>query len=401
MAFWLLGLLSLGLLIALSWALSELYSLKVAAPDPRVAARGAPVDNLDELLTMLLALHEYGISRTGAVSREELCGLFLENACVLTHSTRGTVMLLDDEKGTLSVVSAKSITHAARALELKPGEGLAGRAMRSGRPLFLPEPKSDPRFVPTPEGGGPEEPILSVPMMLKGKAVGVLNIHDTAGTLAADDIKLKFLSLLAGEAAAVLHHQQRYDDLQAFYLEMIQVFARAVDSRDSYSQDRTDRMRAWARSLSVELGLPEQMVRYVEFATMLQGVGKIGVDQSLLSKPGKLTPEEFEVVKKHTTIGYKLLAPVKFLGPVAQMVLYHPEWYNGRGYPEGLKGEEIPLGSRIVALINAWEAMNSDRPYRKALSREAALEQLKNGAGTQFDPKVVEAFIRVEAGKTR
>ncbi|MEK7656596.1 MAG: HD domain-containing phosphohydrolase, partial [Elusimicrobiota bacterium] len=117
--------------------------------------------------------------------------------------------------------------------------------------------------------------------------------------------------------------------------------------------------------------------------------------------PGKLTPEEFEAVKKHTTIGYKLLAPVKFLGPVAQMVLYHPEWYNGRGYPEGLKGEEIPLGSRIVALINAWEAMNSDRPYRKALSREAALEQLRKGAGTQFDPKVVDAFIRVEAGKTR
>ncbi|MEK7384421.1 MAG: HD domain-containing phosphohydrolase, partial [Elusimicrobiota bacterium] len=95
-------------------------------------------------------------------------------------------------------------------------------------------------------------------------------------------------------------------------------------------------------------------------------------------------------------IGHQILSPVKYLGPVAQMVLYHQEWFDGRGYPEGLKGEEIPLGSRIVAVLDAWDAMTSDRPYRKALSREVATSELKKGAGTQFDPKVVETFLRLE-----
>ncbi len=95
-------------------------------------------------------------------------------------------------------------------------------------------------------------------------------------------------------------------------------------------------------------------------------------------------------------IGHQILAPVKFLGPVAQMVLHHQEWYDGRGYPEGLKGDQIPLGARIVAIIDAWDAMTSDRPYRKALGRERAIAELQKGAGTQFDPKIVETFLKIE-----
>ncbi|MBI5243454.1 MAG: GAF domain-containing protein [Elusimicrobia bacterium] len=394
---WILAVLCLALLAALWWALTELYRLKMAhvRASPSPVARN-PSEQFDQLLSMLIALHEYGVSRTGNVSNEEFCGLFLDKALQLAGSARGTVMMLDEENGTLSICAAKGLPRAEKALQLKPGEGLAGRAMKSGRPIFLPEPRKDPRFVMGPEGA-PPEPILSVPLMLKGKPLGVLNIHDTSKALAADETTLKCISLLAVEAAAVLHHQQRYDSLQTFYLEMVQTLARAVDARDAYAHDRVEHSRAWARDLAREMNLPEQMVRYVEFATMLQGVGKIGIDQAILSKPGKLTPEEFEQIKKHTTIGYRMLAPIKFLGPVAQMVLYHQEWYNGRGYPEGLKGEEIPLGSRIVAVVTAWEAMNSDRPYRKRLSREVAVSELKKGAGTQFDPQVVEAFLRAEA----
>jgi len=398
MGFWLLAALCLGLLASLWWALSELYRLKLAQDPPRSSpmTRNAS-EQFDQLLTMLLALHEYGVSRTGSVTHEEFCALFLEKALQLAGSTRGTVMLLDEEAGTLSICAAKGgLPRSAKALQLKPGEGLAGRAIQSGKPIFLPEPRRDPRFLIGPEGA-PQEPILSVPLTLKGKPLGVLNIHDTSKALAADEATLKCISLLAVEAAAVLHHQQRYDSLQTFYLEMVQTLARAVDSRDAYANDRVEHARAWARDLALEMKLPDQMVRYVEFATMLQGVGKIGIDQAILSKPGKLTAAEFEQIKKHTTIGYRMLAPIKFLGPVAQMVLYHQEWFNGRGYPEGLKGEEIPLGSRIVAVVTAWEAMGCDRPYRKRLSREDAVSELKKGAGAQFDPQVVEAFLRVEA----
>jgi HD-GYP domain-containing protein (c-di-GMP phosphodiesterase class II) len=385
-----------ALVIALAWALHELYQLKARATGRPVSrgTRTLPQERLDELLTMLLALHDYGATRTGNVSHEEFCSLVVEKACRLLNSTRGTVMLYDEESRSLSVVAARGgEAKSGPGLKLKPGEGVAGRAFETARPIFVPEPQRDPRYV---EKGPGEQPFLSIPMMLKSKPVGVLNIHDTGGTISPDDTKLKFLVLLGGEAALTLHHQKMYDDLQIFYFEMVQMLAQAIDTKDSYGSEHTDRARRLARATAAQIGLPEQICRYVEYATMLHGIGKIGIDQRLLSKPGKLTPEEFEQIKKHTTIGHRILKPVKFLGPVSQMVLYHQEWFNGKGYPEGLKGEEIPLGSRVVAIINAWEAMLSDRPYRKALAKDIAVEQLQKGAGTQFDPKVVEAFLAIE-----
>ncbi|MEI8191959.1 MAG: GAF domain-containing protein, partial [candidate division NC10 bacterium] len=227
MSFWILAALCLALLASLWWALTELYRLKLAQALPRSSPMTRkPSEQFDQLLTMLLALHEYGVSRTGHVSHEEFCALFLEKALQLASSTRGTVMMLDEETGMLSICAAKNLPRAAKALQLKPGEGLAGRAIQSGRPIFLPDPSKDPRFLMGPDGA-PPEPILSVPLTLKGKPLGVLYIHDTSKALAAGETTLNCISLLAVEAAAVLHHQQRYDSLQTFYLEMVQTLARA------------------------------------------------------------------------------------------------------------------------------------------------------------------------------
>ncbi|MDE2293332.1 MAG: GAF domain-containing protein [Elusimicrobia bacterium] len=397
-AAWLLAGLCLLLTAGLWWALAALFTARRAAPDPALAGSGpVPLGRLDELLTMLLALHEYGASRAGTVSHQELCSLALDQACRLVGSTRGTAMLHDPETGLLCVIAARSAAdETPPQLSLKPGEGVAGRAFAAGRPLYVPAPADDQRYVAKDGAWHSEEPVLAVPMLLGSQAVGVLNIHDTAQGAPPDEVKLRFLSLLAGEAALALHHQRLYDDQQVFFLDMVQMLSRAVDAKDLYKQDRSDEARRLAAATARALGLPDQMVRYVEYAMMLHGIGKMGIDQALLSKPGKLTAEEFEQVKKHTTIGHRILARVRFLGPVAKMVLYHQEWYNGKGYPEGLRGEEIPLGSRIVAVVNAWEAMLSDRPYRKALTREAAMGELSKGAGAQFDPKVVDAFLKAE-----
>ncbi len=397
-AFWVLAAVCLALLAGLWWALNALYDARRRMPDPALAAKQSlPHERLEELLTMLVALHDYGASRAGSVSHQEFCGLALDQACRLVGSARGSVMLHDPETGLLSVVAARMpASDDPPTLSLKPGEGVAGRAFATGKPLWVPVPGADHRYVAKEGGWAGREPVLSVPMMLGTQAVGVINIDDTTGNAAPDEAKLRFLTLLAGEAALVLHHQRLYDDQQVFFLEMVQMLARAVDAKDLYKGDRSEHARRLAAGTARELGLPEQMVRYVEYATMLHGIGKMGVDQAILSKPGKLTPEEFEQVKKHTTIGHRILARVRFLGPVAKMVLYHQEWFNGKGYPEGLRGEEIPLGARVVSAVNAWEAMLSDRPYRRALSREAAVAELQKGAGAQFDPKVVEAFLRAE-----
>ena len=400
--FWVLAALCAGLILALSLVLQRLYALQ-ARPEPAQGSAGPSSppegwEKLDELLSMLLSLHEHGVSHSGSVSREDFGAAVLECACRLMKSTRGSMMIFDEKAGVLKLVAAKGFALDSGFL-LKPGEGVAGKAFSTGQAIFISDPKKDPRFV---AGASPSneqdmaEPFISLPLLVKSKSVGILTLHATGPTEPFNDYNVKFLNILAGEAAVMVNNLDLLDNLQEFYLEMVQTLARAVDSKDAYTHEHSDRARSKARRLALELKLPDQMARYVEYAALLHDIGKIGIDESILLKPGKLTPEEYEVMKRHPAIGHQILAPVKFLGPVAQMVLHHQEWFNGQGYPEALKGEEIPLGSRIVAVIDAWDAMTSDRPYRKALGRDVAIGELRKGAGTQFDPKIVEAFLRLE-----
>jgi HD-GYP domain-containing protein (c-di-GMP phosphodiesterase class II) len=394
MSLYILSALCLILLAALSWALSELYSKWRDEGGEFLEAPGrAPVEQAEEIFSMLSSLHEYGVSSEGEAHRGEFGEFFLEKACRIAGSSRGTLMLYDEEAGELSIVAARNLPRYETPLKLKPGEGLAGRAIETGRPIFLPEPGADPRFLAGSEAP-PSEPVLSVPLMIQGKALGVLNIHDTAKVLAPDDGALKSLSLLAREAAAVLDHQARYEFLDGFYLEMARAVAGALDARDGYAPERCGRAASSARAVAEALGLTSRVARYASYAAMLSGIGKIAVEDSILSKPGELSADELKRVRKYPGAGFRILSPVKFLGPAAHMVLYHREWFDGRGYPDRLKGEEIPLGGRILCVVSAWEAMASDRPYRSALSEEAAIGEMKAGSGTQFDPNVVEAFLR-------
>ncbi len=175
----------------------------------------------------------------------------------------------------------------------------------------------------------------------------------------------------------------------------MQSLTRAIEAKDTITHKHSDRTRALVRAVAQEIPLPEYLIRQIEFGAFLHDIGKIGIEDAILKKTDQLTPEEYAVMKKHPSIGLNILQPLPFLRSAAAIVLYHQEWYNGAGYPEGLAGEEIPLGARIVQIIDAWDAMTSDRPYRKAMPKTAAYAELRRQAGTQFDPKLVELFLRV------
>ncbi|MBI4375769.1 MAG: GAF domain-containing protein [Elusimicrobia bacterium] len=394
--FWLLVLLCLALTAALGWALSGLYGRRLqsdAVPAPGRFAEGW--EKLDQLLSMLISLQDHGVSHPGGLSREEFSSAVLDSACRLMRCSRGSIMVWDETQGVLRILAAQGPWKGKeQKLFFKPGEGVAGRAFQTGQPVLVKEPLRDSRYV---QGEPPDaEPFISIPLLVKSKPIGVLNLHETGEHEPFSDYNVKFLNILAGEAAGILHNLDLFERLETFYLEMVKTLARVVDSKDHYTHEHSDRASTRARRLAAELQLPSHMTRYIEYAALLHDIGKIGIDEAILLKPGKLTSEEYEQMKKHPIIGHQILAPVQFLGPVAQMVLYHQEWYDGRGYPEGLKGEQIPLGARVVAVIDAWDAMTSDRPYRKALGRDIAIAELKKGAGTQFDPKIVSAFLKIE-----
>ncbi|MBW1784953.1 MAG: GAF domain-containing protein [Deltaproteobacteria bacterium] len=382
--------------------LSKLYKIRLHAGAEKPSLHpDTDIENtwrkLDELLASLLTIHEMGMTSTGPVTIEDFCNAALDNACDLMSAKRGSVMMYDDSSRELKIVASKGISSdVLEHTRLKPGEGIAGKAFETGENIFIPNPEENSQYAGYRAAPDQQEPFISIPLKAKDKQLGVLNLHSSDSTKPFTDYNLKFLSILAGETAITLENLKLYESLQEFYLEMVQTLARTIDAKDSYTHDHAGRARRKASRIARELKLPEQMVRYVEYAALQHDIGKIGINESIHLKSGRLSQEEYAVMKKHPGIGYQILAPVRFLGPVAQMVLYHQEWFNGNGYPEGLKGDEIPLGARIVAAIDAWDAMTSDRPYRKALSREKALDELKRGSGTQFDPKVVEAFILVE-----
>ncbi|MBI4676476.1 MAG: HD-GYP domain-containing protein [Elusimicrobia bacterium] len=397
--FWVIVFLCVGLIAALAVTLQKLYDLKSASAEERPCTEPCTQpqgwERLDELLTIMLALQEHNVSHSDAASREDFAQAVMDGACRFMGAPQASLMLWDDKTASLSVVASKGLSEAAsRGFTLKSGEGIAGKVFETGQPISVPDALKDPRYVK--HADDIPGPLICVPLILKSKPVGVISLHGMGAAEPFSDCNVRFLTLLAAESACILYNFQLVDNLQTFYMEMVQTLARAVDTKDAYTREHSDRARVRARRLAIEAQLPEPMVRYVEYAALLHDIGKIGIDEAILLKPGKLTAEEYEVMKRHPMIGHQILAPVKFLGPVAQMVLYHQEWYNGQGYPEGLKGPEIPMGARIVAVIDAWDAMTSDRPYRKALGREKAVAELRRAAGTQFDPHVVEVFLRIE-----
>jgi len=203
-------------------------------------------------------------------------------------------------------------------------------------------------------------------------------------------ILLFFLPLLLARRSFEL-----YTKMRKMYLETIRALAAAIDAKDPYTKGHSERVTQTSIALARELKLPEREIDNIEYAALLHDIGKIGIDERILGKNDGLTGKEFERIKEHTIMGAKIMEPVEFLKDSYKTVYHHHERYDGDGYPDGLKGEDIPLSARIITVADAYDAMGSDRPYRKKLSNDKILNELKDQSGKQFDPEVVKALISV------
>lgn len=333
-------------------------------------------------------LYDLAEKLTASLDPAEIAQLVIDEAKRLIEADNTSVMLVNEENGMLEVI-------ASSGKELHPGEGLktgagiAGSVVLSGRAEIINDIPSDLRYV---HGAIRVSSLMCAPLKIKDRVIGVIYISsEDPVQYTAEDLKL--LSAIAFQAAADIENARLYDSLKEAFLTTVYTLAETIEKRDPYTGGHTKRVMNYSIAIGKVLGLSEVEIRKLELAAVLHDIGKIGIKDCILLKKRKLTAPEFEEIKMHTIYAEEILNHIKHLRDIIPGVKYHHERYDGTGYPEKLRGDDIDIIARIIAVADAFDAMTTDRPYRKGLSLQMAFDELRINAGTQFDPEMVKAFF--------
>ena len=239
--------------------------------------------------------------------------------------------------------------------------------------------------------------VVADPIMCGGRVAGVIVAGNKTGPdRDVSSVDTQLLAAVADYLGAYLHNVALFNEQRTMFLGTIHALTAAIDAKDRYTHGHSERVAAMASKLALAAGMTEEHAERVRIAGLVHDVGKIGVPEAVLQKPGQLTEAELEQIKQHPTIGHKILEDIVALDDILPGVLYHHERWDGRGYPEGLDGHSIPLLGRLLAVADAFDAMSSDRSYRPALPREQVLNEIRANAGSQFDPELAEAFLTLD-----
>ncbi len=294
-------------------------------------------------------------------------------------------------------------SQSIQASRLRLGEGYAGRAALERQVidisnLSVAQPEFTRAFL---LAGEDFVSYYAVPLVAKGQVKGILEIFHRS-LLRPDREWLSFLEALAGQAAIAVDNAALFNDLQRSNVELVLAYdatiegwSRALDLRDKETEGHTQRVTEMTVKLANAAGFSDDEIIQVRRGALLHDIGKMGIPDSILLKPGKLTEREWEIMRKHPVYAYEMLHPVQYLRPAVDIPYCHHEKWNGSGYPRGLQGEQIPLSARLFAVVDVWDALTSERPYRKAWSAEKALAYIRSESGSYFDPEAVELFLKM------
>ncbi|MFO8057337.1 MAG: response regulator [bacterium] len=265
----------------------------------------------------------------------------------------------------------------------------------SENPFLISNTPKLKRFFKSPPERKGLNSFLSVPLKVRDQILGAVNAYSFKKSYRFTEGQAKLLIILASRAAQAIENARLFENLQLTFRQTIQGLVGTLEAKDKYTSGHSRRVTELAVKIAHQLGLAPREVERIEWAGLLHDIGKIGIRLEALNKPEKITEQEHEMFKDHTVMGKQILESIHFLREIVPLVYHHHEWYDGSGYPEGIAGEDIPLGARILAVADSYDAMTSDRPYRKAMSRDESIKELKKFAGSQFDPRLVDIFIQV------
>ncbi|TSA81705.1 PAS domain S-box protein [Deinococcus detaillensis] len=360
-------------------------------------------ENLRDQLRHVTGLQEIDRSIAASAGLDVTLGLILDNIMQRLNADAVTVLLLDQHTLTLEYAAARGFTTALHDLTLQLGEGLGGQVAVDRQPMLIPDLRTV-TLSPTWWAMLQKERIMAyygAPIIAKGKVLGVIEVlhrkpFDPSATW------LETFGILDNQAAIAVDSSWLFTELERKNLELrlaydetIEGWARALDLRDHETEGHSRRVTEMTVALCQHLSVPPEKLVDVRRGALLHDIGKMGVPDAVLLKPGKLTEDEWVMMRKHPGYAVDLLSPIEYLRPALDIPQYHHEKWDGSGYPLGLKGEAIPRAARAFAVVDVYDALTSNRPYRKAWTRKRALEHIQNGAGTHFDPAVVMIFMQM------
>jgi len=357
-----------------------------------IVQRGLEKQRLSaENLRLKEALGLYKVSEAiaASLSLDEVLTTVAESAIHEMHADL-VATWLDDGEGSFferQHIVSPELKIEAKISKLK-AEALASHFAQD--PTLVEQGNRGMRFF-----DGRVEPALqsftAVPLRMKQRLCGFIAVASVTGGKRFDEGQRKLLSIIGSRAAAAIENARLYEDLRATFQQTIEGLAKAIDKMDRYTSGHSDRVAMYATLLARRLGFSAEKIEIVRQSALMHDIGKIGCVLNL-NKPGKLSPEEYEIFKKHPGYGKDILDPIKFLHPLIPGVHLHHERWDGRGYPLGLKGNDVPIMARIIAVADTYDAMTSDRAYRRALPHEIATAEIDRCASSQFDPEMAKEF---------
>ncbi len=358
--------------------LSELQKLnrELSIANEKLKLAKADVDKkLEEKIKRLSVLHTWSDKLSSELSIDSLIPLIVEGAKEVAD--KGDCALLLKENGAFEVKEVSgfdNLINKAERLDLRTQE--------------------EPYVIKYEEGEIKE--VIIIPLETKEEIIGAIMIGNREDSTLEEE--KDELSIYGNHAAISIQNALLFKKLERSYIESLMALVKATEAKDPSLRGHSQRVSELAVKLAKELGLNQEEIKYIRYGALLHDVGKIGIREYILEKPGTLSREEMEIMKEHIKIGEEILKPIAFLKPVLPYIRYHHENYDGSGYPEGLKGEEIPLGAQIISICDVYDAITNERSYADRMTKEEALNLIKNLKGKKFKPEIVDVFIKMMGG---
>jgi putative nucleotidyltransferase with HDIG domain len=375
-------------------------------------------DQLNQWRSQLRALMELGSVINSSLGRERVLEEVMDSLIALTHAERGFLMLRDRE-GELKPEVALGIAHVNLInTAFAFSNTIIHRVAESGEPVLTTNAQEDPRFENQVSVAAYQlRSIMCAPLKIKDKLIGVIYVDNRAKTGIFQRSDLEVIKAFADQAAVAIDNATLFDDLQISnrdlehanrnleranrslelaYQKTLEGWVHALDLKDKETEGHTQRVRILTERLARSMGVESDTLVHIERGALLHDIGKMGIPDSILLKKGALTDEERAIVRQHPIYAYEMLKGIDFLKPALDIPYCHHEKWDGSGYPRGLKGMEIPFAARVFTVVDVWDALVSDRPYRKAMPHEEVRQHIREDSGKHFDPHVVRAFLDLE-----